>query len=767
MILGTQNSILTVLIISLSFLAKGQISGYVYDSSTKEPLKSCNIFDPLMKIGTITNQQGEFKIQSTIGSKLSISFVGYKSKNYLIKKNKIDSIYLEPLSKKIEEVLVIMKPDPAIAIIEKAIKKNKSTDKKNTISNRTELLKIYLINQKSKINPLNKSILFQQYSDSLKKGVPSYLSIHKYKNDSLIEESSSGISIRKDYFKDYINSINIDFDIQENNITLFGRSIISPISKYALDYYNYYLHDSILINNEYCYKIKIVSKNKSTPTFSGIIWINTSSFEIQKAELYLRSNFINFIKHLTLLQEFNNKNAERYQKRNYIELSLSLSDLYFADSLSILVERSVSWGKNKKPASNTYSSDSLFQKEIEIIKSLNNDGHIKLITKLSETLISSYFSMGIINIGPIYQMHSNNKIEGQRISFIAKTNEKFQKNCLISAYIGRGLNDNRNKYGFAIKIRNKKENSLELGISMRSDIEYLGSSFINNSLYPNNFNNSSENILSYLFKKSEDNEMAYFNKKQISLTKEFERCNLSLFYNQKSIERNSLLLMKNDLFHSNLGFRMRYSQNKKVKNHFDIINVKSKFPVFFIGLDITKNFLSDKISYSAKFATLHTINTSVFGRTKYLLDIGVVKGNDDYSLYNLELHRANQSYIYDFTKSSLMNKYEFISDRYAALYIEQHLNGRILNNFPVIKKLELREVFISNIVLGNVHNRANIDNLPSFTTPLNYYNPYIEIGVGLENIFKILRINTIWRLSHLENKNVAPFGVFGGISLSL
>ena len=68
--------------------------------------------------------------------------------------------------------------------------------------------------QKNSINPLNKSILFQQYSDSLKKGVPFYISIHKYKDRDLIEESSSGVGINKEYFKDYINSIDIDFDIQ-------------------------------------------------------------------------------------------------------------------------------------------------------------------------------------------------------------------------------------------------------------------------------------------------------------------------------------------------------------------------------------------------------------------------------------------------------------------------------------------------------------------------------------------------------------------------
>jgi len=635
------------------------------------------------------------------------------------------------------------------------------------LSNRKELLKIYLTDQKNSINPLNKSILFQQYSDSLKKGVPFYVSIHKYKDHDLIEESSSGVGINKEYFKDYINSIDIDFDTQKNKVTIFGRSIISPISTNAFSYYNYYLHDSSFVNNEYCYKIKIVSKNKNNIAFNGMLWINTSSFQIQKAEIYLHSNFINFIKDLTLSQEFNNKGSERYQSRNCIQFSLSLSDLYFSDSLSILVEKNISWGTNTKILSDISVTDSLLKKEVVIIQSLNNDAHIKLVTKLSEIFITSYFTINMIDIGPIYQMHSNNKFEGQRVSFRARTNKDFLTNTLISGYLGRGFKDNRNKYGLQIKIRNKEKNSFQLGFIAKSDVEYLGSSFINNSLHPNNFSNSSENIFSSLFKRSEKDEMAYFNKKQISLTKEFNKLNVTLFYNQKSVDKNAFLLMKNNLYQSTVGVKMRYSRNKKVKNHFNIINVKSQLPIFFGNLYFTENRSSEKTSFNAKFSTLHTINTSIFGRTKYLLDIGLIKNHDYSSLYNLELHRGNQSYIYDFTKSSLMNKYEFISDRYAALYIEQHLNGRIFNKIPILKRIELREVFVSNIILGNVHDKSNLDALPDFTTPLSYHNPYIEVGVGLENIFKVLRINAIWRLSHLENKNVTPFGVFGSVYFSL
>ena len=72
----------------------------------------------------------------------------------------------------------------------------------------------------------------------------------------------------------------------------------------------------------------------------------------------------------------------------------------------------------------------------------------------------------MIDIGPTYEMLTHNKFEGQRVSFIARTNKNFLTNTLISGYLGRGLRDNRNKYGLQIKIRNKEINSFLLGFSV-------------------------------------------------------------------------------------------------------------------------------------------------------------------------------------------------------------------------------------------------------------------------------------------------------------
>jgi hypothetical protein len=39
----------------------------------------------------------------------------------------------------------------------------------------------------------------------------------------------------------------------------------------------------------------------------------------------------------------------------------------------------------------------------------------------------------------------------------------------------------------------------------------------------------------------------------------------------------------------------------------------------------------------------------------------------------------------------------------------------------------------------------------------------MEAGVGVENIFRLLRIDAIWRLNYLQNDNVPRFGILGSV----
>ena len=753
-----QNSFLSLILILSSITGKAQVSGYVFDYETKEPLVSCNIINNESKKGSSTDINGKFILDALIGSKISISFVGYQTKEYIIQKKEIGIIYLNKIAREIQEIKIINTEDPAINIIKKVISNKKYKEK--TLTYRKELLQIYLGYTGKTINPLNKSKLYRKYSDSLNNKVPFYISQEIFKNNILEKENSYGISIQKDFFKDYINELDVEYNIEDEKINIFGRSIISPLSQNALSYHQYFLHDSLILNNEYCYKIKVKSKKNSNATFEGFLWVNASSFQLQKAELSLNTNHINYIRNLSIIQEYNNKEANRVQINKDMEFLLDFSDLYLQDSV-FFISKNISWRQENK-----IDEDVLFNNNKSIIKTLNNDSHINFVTKLSETLITSYYTKNIFDIGPIYHMHSRNKVEGQKILLIARTNKKLFSNILLTGYLGRGFKDQRMKYGYNLKIRNKQSNGITLSIGKRSDTEYIGGSFINDFLYPNNFNNLSESFLSSIFRKSNQYEMVYYNKQGLSIKKEFNKLDITLNYFKKSIEDNESLFINNNLnIMRSFGFQIRYSKNQKVKNHFDVFFVKSHLPIFFSDFKITKHNSSSVYIFSYKLGVLQTINTASLGRTKYLLDIGLISNNNQ-SIHNLEIHRGNSSYIYDFSKSSLMNKYEFISDNYFASYIEQHLNGRILNRLPLIKTLDLREVLFTNIIVGNLRKKSILDHTNNFITPLKYSEPYMEVGFGLENIFKIFRVNLVWRLTHL-NENTASFGIFWGINLSL
>ena len=106
-----------------------------------------------------------------------------------------------------------------------------------------------------------------------------------------------------------------------------------------------------------------------------------------------------------------------------------------------------------------------------------------------------------------------------------------------------------------------------------------------------------------------------------------------------------------------------------------------------------------------------------------------------------------------------MNYYEFISDRYLSIYYTHHFDGLLFNKIPLFRKLKWREVAFVKGVIGTLSegNKAYSE-FPAISYTLEY--PYWEAGIGIENIFKFLRVDAVWRLSHLDNDNVFPFGIF-------
>ncbi len=140
---------------------------------------------------------------------------------------------------------------------------------------------------------------------------------------------------------------------------------------------------------------------------------------------------------------------------------------------------------------------------------------------------------------------------------------------------------------------------------------------------------------------------------------------------------------------------------------------------------------------------------------------------------------ANASYIIEDNTFHLLSNLEFLNDRYAFLFAEWDLNGWLFNRIPLLKKLKWRECLGVNVLWGQLTDRNNPATL-NYSDPALFYfpghfradgtyeqntvcmnpnKPYIEWRVGIHNIFKLIEIDYVRRLTYQGNPNTNRWGI--------
>jgi hypothetical protein len=159
---------------------------------------------------------------------------------------------------------------------------------------------------------------------------------------------------------------------------------------------------------------------------------------------------------------------------------------------------------------------------------------------------------------------------------------------------------------------------------------------------------------------------------------------------------------------------------------------------------------------------------SQLGHTDVVWEGGAVFGKVPYPL--LAIHSANQTYTYQLASYNLMNALEFMSDRYTSINLQHSFNGFFFNKIPLIKKLALREIVTFKMLSGTITRQNdplrnnNLYLLPKDGQglPLTHSlekGPYMEASAGIGNIFKVLRIDWVQRLSYLQHAGINSWGI--------
>ena len=164
----------------------------------------------------------------------------------------------------------------------------------------------------------------------------------------------------------------------------------------------------------------------------------------------------------------------------------------------------------------------------------------------------------------------------------------------------------------------------------------------------------------------------------------------------------------------------------------------------------------------------HQTRIGFLGRIRYGVNAGYVFGTAAYPF--LKVHEGNQSYWLYTNAYNKMNFFEFISDKYVTGLIENHWDGLFFDRIPGIRKLKLRLVTTGRFAIGELDDRHEQEMLlPNFTKRFGSV-PYVEVGAGIENILKVIRVDVFWRLTHLEpnvkTTDLSNFGVRARYSIN-
>ncbi len=431
--------------------------------------------------------------------------------------------------------------------------------------------------------------------------------------------------------------------------------------------------------------------------------------------------------------------------------------------------------------------EELTQREKGIYKTvdtLRNYRPFKNFFKVVRILFEGYAAAGPIDIGPTNTFYSFNTIEGLRLRVGGRTNAKFSEKMMLEGYGAYGFRDEKFK-GFANLRYNLGNGELnrfpynQLRLWYQDDIRIPGQdlAFV-----------SEDNFL-LSFKRGVNDKMLYTRTVGAEYFKEY-RTGFAYTFALRNVQQTPAGALKFDylsrsnaadrtdtlykpfITSSEINVMLRYAPNEKFYEGGTYrVPIVTRFPIFELYYDAGFKGIgeSDYNYHQIRFKAEKYFFIAPFGIANVIVEGGRTFGQVPYPL--LTIHRANQTYAYQMENYNFMNFLEFASDKYASINIVQNFGGILFNRIPLLKKLKFREVVTFKALWGGIdaQNMPNADNqLLQFPTdaagnPLTFAlqpnKPYIETGVGIANIFKVLRFDYIWRLNYNENPNVQRSGL--------
>lgn len=766
--------------------------GQVLDSKDLSPIPEVNIFFKNTTIGIKSNSEGFFMLRTNEKVNVVVfSCVGYKRKEHRIKHGQSLGMQVELVEENnmLQEVFVIPGSNPALALMKKIrlMKPVNDLTRQRGFNLQRKEQNLVLLSKITK--GLAGKRIFEQISRGAISNIDSSLTIPLLMSESYFTDhgkSTKEIS-QNNYstpenaqfiIRKLLRDIDLNLNFYDNAVSIFGKSMISPLSNTGNVYYDFYLADSTLRDNRKNYEVHFRTKNEKNLAFNGKMFIDSGSYALTGIDLSLpRTANLNYIHNLKINQTFAVVDSNKWVV-DQENTSLSLTYALLGDSLNpnpeLFVKRSIQTIKsdslmNADFAQSTYTAEELDRK----LNDFTETPVVKFAKWLADVIFTGYIPLGKFDIGKIQNLARLTDVEGFRMTLPVYTNEKMWKNLRLGGSIGYGFGNQTIKYSGTAQVRIPSKQRQILSLS-----------------YVNDYRSDSYKYNDYLFREepltSGDEDIAstllsFRSAKHLSDRREF---NLSYTKDWNTAIETSIQLRSNTLMNSALlpfiqnGIRYnsalqqsltvltRFSFNERVyDDFFQRIYIKNYNPVLYALVEGGRYEVGVKKGNYAKLSGMvrQELDFNI-GHWNYMIEGGLFLGDLPYQL--LEMPSGNITNGYNMYGFTLMNLMEYRADKYLTFHNEILFNGIFLNQIPLIRHLNFRELLSLKMFYGTLRNKHNgVIEIPTYIHSTKV--PYVEVGVGFSNILRLFTLQSFWRLTENNLHGTAKWGLKGSIRISL
>lgn len=594
-----------------------------------------------------------------------------------------------------------------------------------------------------------------------------------------------------------------EIDIYSNDITLMQNRFVSPLSHIGADYYKYFMGDTITVDGTRYAELVFVPHNPESFSFNGSMYVDIDhddafvrsvSMRIPKA---MNINFVDniFVEQLYERDEMGNRRKVRDDMSVELQLVPGTQGFYAARVVDYMnhsydagpwldfcrhgegdtlhehgwQQRGDDYWTQVRPAHVTDA-----QRSVSGLSARMDAVPLLLwLRKGLRLVVNGYCPVGDpskLDIGPVNTFIGGNTVEGLRLRVGGMTTAALSPHWFTRAYVARGMKDHRWKYHGEVEysFTPKKRHSYEF--PMRSirlehtyDIDMIGQHYL--------FTNA-DNV--FLAIKRKENNLATY-RRLTQLTAFWEHpCGLTLQggvraerqspspwlpfvdgYGEAHRHYRQSALFFDVVYSPGASFVQTSSFRLPMNLDAWVLRLHQEWgPQGLLGSDFVVN--KTELSVQKRFWF------SSFGFVDILLKGGKMWSRVQYPA--LTWPNANLSYTVQPESWSLMNPMEFAMDTYASWDFTYWMNGLLFNRIPGFNMLKLREVVTFKGLWGALTKRNNPEyHADLFRFPADSHarpmgdTPYMEFGVGIDNILSILRVDYVWRLSYRHTTG-APDG---------